>query len=266
MTPNAKTAAVAMSSTKMTKGERLHSSHRQVEVSRFTFDRQSSAAASTAILADILAEEERLAEMKRQLLYRPDYDLELIYEQKGRQLEEILNHRYGSCNFTSFVRYLVPQDYEHRYLAFIKHQPQNRLTPETAELIDRLVDEEYAKEAAIRNWWEEIDREMVFRGYCRPGDKHIPAPEVTLSLCSSRNILRSASADCCWTASIPTRPAPSPTNTSPDTYNNYVSSFPLSLSKPSELSRHPLSSPSDIPAVTSHDRWEIGLENLKNRL
>jgi hypothetical protein len=39
MTPNAKTAAMAgMSSTKMTKADRLHSMRREkVEVSRFTF-------------------------------------------------------------------------------------------------------------------------------------------------------------------------------------------------------------------------------------
>mgnify|MGYP001011340385 CR=1 FL=1 len=49
--------------------------------------------------------------MKRQLLYQLDYDLELIYERKGKQFEEILNSKYGSCNFTSFVRFIVPQDY-----------------------------------------------------------------------------------------------------------------------------------------------------------
>lgn len=69
--------------------------------------------------------------MKRQLMYQPDYDLELIYERKGAYFEEILNKKYGSCNFTSFVRYLVPQDYEHRYAAFIKYNPNNRLTNET---------------------------------------------------------------------------------------------------------------------------------------
>lgn len=64
-------------------------------------------------------------------MYQPDYDLELIYERKGAYFEEILNKKYGSCNFTSFVRYLVPQDYEHRYAAFIKYNPNNRLINET---------------------------------------------------------------------------------------------------------------------------------------
>ena len=74
-----------------------------------------------SILASILAQEEKLNEMKRQLLYQGDYDLELIYERRGQDFEEILNRKYGSCNFTSFVRYIVPQDYEHRYYAFIKY-------------------------------------------------------------------------------------------------------------------------------------------------
>lgn len=67
-------------------------------------------------------EEERLNELKRQLIMREDYDLELIYERKGKLFEEILNRRYGTCNFTSFVRYVIPQDFEQRYLAFIKYQ------------------------------------------------------------------------------------------------------------------------------------------------
>ena len=66
--------------------------------------------------------------MKRQLLYQKDYDLELIYEKKGLDFEAILNGRYGTCNFSSFVRYIVPQDYEHRYYAFIKYNKQNMLT------------------------------------------------------------------------------------------------------------------------------------------
>jgi hypothetical protein len=50
--------------------------------------------------------------MKRQLLYQGDYDLELIYERKGQEFISLLNDRYGTCNYTSFVRYIVPQSYE----------------------------------------------------------------------------------------------------------------------------------------------------------
>jgi hypothetical protein len=60
MTPNGKSAAVAgMSSTKMTKADRLHSIKRsKIEVSRFTFDEcPESVRRNTVILADILAEE-----------------------------------------------------------------------------------------------------------------------------------------------------------------------------------------------------------------
>lgn len=83
--------------------------------------------------------------MKRQLLYQPDYDLELIYENRGAELQEILNRKYGSCNFTSFVRFIVPQDYEHRYYAFIKYNKQNSLSGETSRLLDELIDGESQK-------------------------------------------------------------------------------------------------------------------------
>lgn len=60
MTPNGKTTAQAgMSSTKMTKADRLHSVKRsKIEVSRFTFDEcpEATSRKSTVILADILAE------------------------------------------------------------------------------------------------------------------------------------------------------------------------------------------------------------------
>ena len=96
--------------------------------------------------------------MKRQLLYQGDYDLELIYEKRGQDFEEILNRKYGSCNFTSFVRYIVPQDYEHRYYAFIKYNKQSRLSPETDGLLEDLLADELRKEARIGNWWKETDR------------------------------------------------------------------------------------------------------------
>lgn len=83
MTPNGKTAAaIEASSTKMTKAERLHSAKiSKIEISRFTFDEgaEPSRRKNTVILADILAEEERVNELKRQLIYQEDYDLELIY-------------------------------------------------------------------------------------------------------------------------------------------------------------------------------------------
>ena len=79
--------------------------------------------------------------MKRQLLYQQDYDLELIYEKKGMNFDSILNDRYGTCNFTSFVRYIVPQDYEHRYYAFIKYNKHNILTSETDGLLEDIIAE-----------------------------------------------------------------------------------------------------------------------------
>ena len=113
--------------------------------------------------------------MKRQLLYQSDYDLELIYERKGQEFESILNNRYGSCNYTSFVRYLVPQDYEHRYYAFIKYNKGNQLTTETDGLIEDIIADELRKQARIKRWWNDVDREMVFRSYCDPGHKGIKA-------------------------------------------------------------------------------------------
>jgi hypothetical protein len=182
MTPKGKTAAAAeASSTKMTKAERLHSARiSKVEVSRFTFEEcpESSRRRNTVLLADILAEEERQNELKRQLIYQPDYDLELIYERRGKEFEQMLNKRYGSCNFTSFVRYIVPQNFEHRYLAFIKYQKENALSLETEEKVSYLLEQEFSKESAIEQWWQEVDREIIFRGYCRPGDKAIPKDEL----------------------------------------------------------------------------------------
>lgn len=83
--------------------------------------------------------------MKRQLLYQPDYDLELIYEKRGAELQEMLNKKYESCNFTSFVRFIVPQDYEHRYYAFIKYNKQNSLSATTSRLLDELIEAETRK-------------------------------------------------------------------------------------------------------------------------
>ena len=85
----------------------------------------------------------------------------------------MLNNRYGSCNFTSFVRYIVPLSYEQRYLAFVKYQRENVLSAETNGLVDRLLEEEEIKEERIRNWWERTDREISFRSYCMPGSKGI---------------------------------------------------------------------------------------------
>lgn len=163
-----------VSSTKLTKGDRLNSIKRSaVEISRFAEECPETEGGS--ILADILSQEEKVNEMKRQLCYREDYDLELLYERKGQDFESVLNSRYGSCNFTSFVRYLVPQDYEHRYYAFIKYNKQNRLTAETDGLIEDILAEELRKEARISRWWNDNDKEVVFRGYCQPGEKAIAA-------------------------------------------------------------------------------------------
>jgi hypothetical protein len=62
----------------MTKADRLNSVKRSaVEVSRF--EGQECPESRGDVVMDILAEEERVNEMKRQLMYQPDYDLELLY-------------------------------------------------------------------------------------------------------------------------------------------------------------------------------------------
>lgn len=71
--------------------------------------------------------------------------MELIYERKGKEFEGLLNKRYGSCNFTSFVRYIVPQNFEHRYLAFIKYQKENRLSEDTVDKLNYLLEQEAGK-------------------------------------------------------------------------------------------------------------------------
>lgn len=76
------------------------------------------------------------------------------------------------------MRYLVPQDFEHRYLAFIKYQKESCLSEDTNDKISYLLEQEEAKESAIKQWWADLDRELVFRGYCRPGDKNIPNQEL----------------------------------------------------------------------------------------
>lgn len=72
------------------------------------------------------------------------------------------------------MRYLVPQDFEHRYLAFIKYQKESCLSEDINDKISNLLEQEEVKESAIKQWWADLDRELVFRGYCRPGDKNIP--------------------------------------------------------------------------------------------
>ena len=76
------------------------------------------------------------------------------------------------------MRYLVPSDFEHRYLAFVKYQRLNTISQQTQEMVDQLLDEERRKEEQIGKWWEGIDREIVLRGYCRPGDNGIPTQEM----------------------------------------------------------------------------------------
>ena len=77
--------AVEASSTKLTKADRLYEVKRSaVEISRFAGDDSNeSGEKGDNILSNILSQEERLNEMKRQLLYQQDYDLELIYDKKG---------------------------------------------------------------------------------------------------------------------------------------------------------------------------------------
>lgn len=104
----------------------------------------------------------------------------MVYERRGKDFESILNCKYGSCNFTSFVRFIVPQDYEHRYLAFIKYKKDNRLSEETSLLVDELIDSYYEKEERVGKWWKEVDQEIVFRGYCYPCENSISKHEVAL--------------------------------------------------------------------------------------
>jgi hypothetical protein len=56
----------------MTKGDRLLQSVQldKPEMSRITFEEGASSHTNTAILGEILMEEERLNELKRQLIYR----------------------------------------------------------------------------------------------------------------------------------------------------------------------------------------------------
>ena len=42
---------------------------------------------------------------------RKDFDLELVYERHGKKFEKILVSRYGVCNFSAFVRFIVPRDF-----------------------------------------------------------------------------------------------------------------------------------------------------------
>lgn len=43
----------------------------------------------------------------------------------------------------------MPQNFEHRYLAFIKYQKENKLSLDTEDKISYLLDQESAKEQAI---------------------------------------------------------------------------------------------------------------------
>ncbi len=66
---------------------------------------------------------------------------------------------YGVCNFTSFIRFIVPQDdFEHRYLSFVRHQTSNVLSQETLVLIDELLEAYDRKETEIETMWSKIDR------------------------------------------------------------------------------------------------------------
>lgn len=99
---------------------------------------------------------------------KEDLDLELVYERHGKKFESILNTRYGVCNFSAFVRFLVPKDYEHRYLAFIRYQASNRLTPETEKAILDLIQSYNEKEMEIQKAWGSCDRELLLRSFCPP--------------------------------------------------------------------------------------------------
>lgn len=63
-------------------------------------------------------------------------DLELAYERVGERFSVLLNELYGCCNFTSFVRFIIPKDFEHRYLGFVRHEVSNKLTEETLMLFE----------------------------------------------------------------------------------------------------------------------------------
>ena len=186
----------------------------QVDVSQFSIGEEAEG--GEGVLVGVLREEERVNELKRKLIYQEDYDLELLYERRGADFQHLLNNRYGTCNFTSFVRYLVPGDFEHRYLAFIKYQKLNTLSEDTLGMVDQLLEEERRQEDQIEQWWAGVDREVVFRGYCRPGDKGIPTQEVWILLCRCGSTSANASARSSSTGSTPVRPASYPTRTSTD--------------------------------------------------
>lgn len=78
MTPaGKKTQAIGQSSTKLTKGDRLNTLRRgAVEVSVFSFEGEGNRERqNTAILGEIIVEEEKLNEIKRTLLFKEDFDL-----------------------------------------------------------------------------------------------------------------------------------------------------------------------------------------------
>lgn len=76
----------------------------------------------------------------------------------GILFEGMLNRRYGSCNFTSFVRFMVPHDEEQKCLAFIKYVPSNYLTESTKKLVMQLLVQEQINEQAIAALWGKVDR------------------------------------------------------------------------------------------------------------
>ena len=84
--------------------------------------------------------EESFIQLKRNICLRKDFDLELVYERCGIKFEDLLNKVYGACNFTAFVRFIVPQDFEHRYLSFVRHETSNILSQETVILIEELLE------------------------------------------------------------------------------------------------------------------------------
>lgn len=80
------------------------------------------------MLADLLLLEEEFIKECTECIKRKDFDLELVYERHGKKFEKILVARYGVCNFSAFVRFIVPRDYEHRYLSFIRYEANNQLS------------------------------------------------------------------------------------------------------------------------------------------
>ena len=101
-----------------------------------------------------------------------------MYERHGNKFSKLLNDRYGVCNFSSFVRFIVPQTYEQRYLSFIRYVKTNTLPEFINEKVEELLVEHEKKEQRIKNVWGGKDKELTFRSLCLPREEAITVKKV----------------------------------------------------------------------------------------